>query len=180
MRDRAIILTLADTGLRVDEVCKLHCGDIYWMESRAILNGRGKKQAYVRFSTRALDALREYLALRSPLDWETGRAPLALPLFARHDKGTGKKIQPITPTTIRNIVAEHVHHSLGAQAVGKITPHTFLHYFVTTILRKTGNLKLAQVLARHSNIQVTQKYAHLNDDELDKRYFEIFEKRDQK
>jgi hypothetical protein len=32
-------------------------------------------------------------------------------------------------------------------------------------------------LARHSNIQVTQRYAHLSDDELDKGYYEIFEKK---
>jgi site-specific recombinase XerC len=54
-------------------------------------------------------------------------------------------------------------------------PHSFRYYFVTTILRASGNLKLAQELARHSNIQITQRYAHLSDDELDKGYYEIFE-----
>ena len=34
---------------------------------------------------------------------------------------------------------------------------------------------VAQELARHSNIQITQRYAHLSDDELDKGYYEIFE-----
>jgi integrase len=175
MRDRALILTLADTGLRVDEICNLRCGDIDWVASRATLNGRGHKQAVVRFSTRAISALRDYLSLREPFDLETGRLSSSLPLFARHDKGAGKKIKPITPTTTRNIVAELVYQILGARAVGRITPHTFLHYFVTTILRATGNLKLAQVLARHTSIQVTQRYAHINDDELDKGYYEIFE-----
>ena len=98
-----------------------------------------------------------------------------LPLFARHDKGAGKKIKSITPTTIRRIIAECVQQILGDEAIGSITPHTFLHYFVTTIMRSTGNLKLAQELARHKNIQITQRYAHLNDDELDKGYHEIFE-----
>ena len=37
------------------------------------------------------------------------------------------------------------------------------------------NLKLAQELARHRNIAVTQRYAHLNDDELDKAYGGIFD-----
>jgi len=58
-----------------------------------------------------------------------------------------------------------------------ITPHSFRHYFVTTVLRGTGgNLKLAQELARHRNIAVTQRYAHLSDDELDQGYYEVFEK----
>ncbi len=86
-------------------------------------------------------------------------------------------MKPITTTAIRNIVAERVHQVLGAEAVGTITPHTFLHYFVTTILRTTGNLKIAQELARHVNIQMTQKYAHVSDDELDRAYFEVFEKK---
>jgi site-specific recombinase XerC len=43
------------------------------------------------------------------------------------------------------------------------------------VLRASGNLKLAQELARHASIQVTQRYAHLSDDELDKGYHEIFE-----
>jgi site-specific recombinase XerC len=46
---------------------------------------------------------------------------------------------------------------------------------VTTVLRASGNLKLAQELARHASIQVTQRYAHLSDDELDRGYHEIFE-----
>jgi len=49
---------------------------------------------------------------------------------------------------------------------------------VTTVLRGTGgNLKLAQELARHKNIAVTQRYAHLADDELDRGYFQVFEGR---
>ena len=177
LRDRALILTLADTGLRVDEVCKLRCGDIDWERNRVILKGRGNKQAVVRFSTKALNSVRDYLTLRESADLENDRPLSPLPLFARHDKGAGKKIKPITPTTIRRIVADRVNQILGAEFTGTITPHTFLHYFVTTILRATGNLKLAQVLARHANIQITQRYAHINDDELDKGYYEIFEKK---
>ena len=177
IRDRAFLLTLADTGLRVHEACKLRRGDIDWNEGRAIVIGKGDKQAVVRFSTRAMKAIKNYLSLRATLDGGSGKQLGALPLFARHDKGAGKKIKPMTPTTGRNIVAERVEEILGKDSVGKITPHSFRHYFVTTVLRGSGNLKLAQELARHSNIQVTQRYAHLSDDELDKGYHDIFEKK---
>ena len=178
MRDRAFLLTLADTGLRVHEACNLRRGDLDWNEGRAIIIGKGDKQAVVRFTTRAMYALKDYLSLRAELDDSAGKQLTALPLFARHDKGTGKKVRPITPTTGRNIVAERVKQILGDEAVGKITPHSFRHYFVSTILLASGNLKLAQSLARHENIQITQRYAHIDDDELDKGYYEIFEKRD--
>ncbi|MDP2976530.1 MAG: tyrosine-type recombinase/integrase [Anaerolineales bacterium] len=175
LRDRAFLLTLADTGLRVHEACALRRGDIDWNEGRAVIIGKGDKQAVVRFSTRAMRTLKDYLAARAALDGASGRPLPTLPLFARHDKGAGKKVKPITTTTGRNIVAERVRQALGDEAEGQITPHSFRHYFVTTVLRASGNLKLAQELARHANIQVTQRYAHLSDDELDKGYHEIFE-----
>jgi integrase/recombinase XerC len=176
MRDKAFLVTLADTGLRVHEACNLRRGDIDWNEGRAIIIGKGDKQAVVRFSTRSLRALKDYLSTRAALDGASGRPLPSLPLFARHDKGAGKKVKPITTTTGRNIVSERVRQALGEEAEGRITPHSFRHYFVTEVLRGSGNLKLAQELARHSNIQTTQKYAHLSDDELDRGYHDIFEK----
>jgi integrase/recombinase XerC len=175
LRDKAFLITLADTGLRVHEACNLRRGDVDWNEARAIIIGKGNKQAVVRFSDRSLRALKEYLSARGTLDGSSGRPLPSLPLFARHDKGAGKKVKPITTTTGRNIVSERVRQSLGDEAEGRITPHSFRHYFVTTVLRGSGNLKLAQELARHANIQTTQKYAHLSDDELDQGYHEIFE-----
>lgn len=175
-RDRAFLLTLADTGFRVHEACNLRRGDIDWNEQRALIIGKGDKQAIVRFTNRSLQAIKDYLRQRASIDGNSGRQLSSLPLFARHDKGAGKKVKPMTPTTGRNIVKERVEQFLGNELVGKITPHSFRHYFVTTVLRGTGNLKIAQELARHKNIQVTQRYTHLSDDELDKAYYDVFER----
>ena len=176
LRDRAFLLTLADTGLRVHEVVSLRRGDLDWNEGKAVVIGKGDRQAVVRFSSRCISSLRDYLSLRGALDGASGRPLASLPLFARHDRGAGKKVKPITTTTGRNIVAQRVKEALGSRAVGTITPHSFRHYFVTTVLRASGgNLKLAQELARHKNITVTQRYAHLSDDELDQGYWDIFE-----
>jgi integrase/recombinase XerC len=177
LRDRAFLLTLADTGLRVHEACALRRGDIDWNEGRAMIIGKGNQQAVVRFSSRSMKAVRDYLSARGSLDGGSGRTLSSLPLFARHDRGAGKKVKPITTTTGRNIVTQRVREALGPEAVGTITPHSFRHYFVTVVLRASGNLKLAQELARHKNIAVTQRYAHLSDDELDKGYWDIFEDR---
>lgn len=175
LRDRAFLLTLADTGLRVHEACKLRRGNLDWNEGKAIIIGKGDREAVIRFSQRSMKALKDYLASRASLDGASGRPLPTLPLFARHDKGAGKKVKPITTTTGRNIVARRVQEALGPESVGAITPHSFRHYFVTTVLRSSGNLKLAQELARHKNIAVTQRYAHLSDDELDEGYWKVFE-----
>ena len=175
-RDRAFLLTLADTGFRVHEACNLRRGDIDWTEGRAIIIGKGNKQAVVRFTSRSMQAIKDYLSQRAALDGTSGKQLSSLPLFARHDKGAGKKVKPMTTTTGRNIVSEHVEQLLGKEMVGKITPHSFRHYFVTSVLRGTGNLAIAQKLARHENIQVTQGYTHLSDEELDRAYYEVFER----
>ena len=123
-----------------------------------------------------MNALRDYLNTRAENDGAFGKALTSLPLFARHDLGAGKRIEPISTTTGRNIINQRVREALGDNAAGTITPHSFRHYFVTEVLQGSGgNIKLAQKLARHKNIQVTQRYAHLSDDELDKGYYEIFE-----
>ncbi len=175
LRDRAFLLTLADTGLRVHEACGLRRGDLDWLNGQAIIIGKGNRQDIVRFSRRAQSALQEYLAARAAFDGSSGRPLTALPLFARHDRGAGKKVKPITTATGRNIVTDSVREILGDDAVGTITPHSFRHYFVTRVLRSSKNLKLAQELARHRNIAVTQRYAHLTNDELDKGYWQAIE-----
>lgn len=173
LRDRAFIVTLADTGLRVHEACKLRRGDINWNEYQAVIIGKGDKQAVIRFSQRSIEAMQDYLNVRKILDGATGRPLSSLPMFSRHDQGAGGAIKEMTTTTGREIVKERAIQALGEQA--GITPHSFRHYFVTKALRGTGNLKLAQELARHSNIQTTERYAHLTNDELDKGYHEVFE-----
>lgn len=175
LRDKAFLITLGDTGLRVHEACNLKRGDIDWYDGKALIIGKGDRQAIVRFSRRSQKAIKDYIQARSELDGNTGKPLGVLPLFARHDKGAGSKIKPITTTTGRNIVDDYVREILGDEAIGTITPHSFRHYFVTRVLTATGNLKLAQNLARHQNIAVTQRYAHLSDDELDKGYWEVFE-----
>jgi site-specific recombinase XerD len=182
LRDRAFILTLADTGLRVQEACSLRRAQIEWHEGRAIVAGKGDKQAVVRFSKRALAAIREYLAAREPvLDRAAGKQLSALPVFTGHGlrnlrrKGgqVRHRLRPITTETGRAIIRTRAQEALGKD-VAEITPHAFRHYFVTNVLLGTGNLKLAQRLARHSDISSTQRYAHLSDTELDQAYEELF------
>lgn len=118
--------------------------------------------------------MRRYLSYRSEVGEKFTASRTALPVFSRHDKGAGDKVLPITTKTGRLIVSERVEECLGADAVGTITPHSFRHYFVTTVLQATGNLKVAQEFARHTNIAVTQRYSHLANEELDDTFSSIF------
>lgn len=174
LRDSAFLITLADTGLRIHEACNLRRGTIDWFSNKAIIIGKGNKQAVIRFSDRSIERLKIYLNERSILDGATGLPLASLPVFARHDKGAGSKVLPITTKTGRLIVSSRVEEAVGKEAVGTITPHSFRHYFVTNVLKKSGNMKLAQEFARHSSVTVTQRYTHLTDEDLDRKYDNIF------
>ncbi|HIQ02484.1 MAG TPA: hypothetical protein EYH30_10250, partial [Anaerolineales bacterium] len=134
LRDRALLFTLADTGLRVSEACSLTRGHLDWNEARAVVLGKGNREAVVRFSSRSLRYLRAYLGARADLDGGQGRPLSSLPLFARHDRGAGKQVLPLSPRSAEKTVERWVVAALGPGARGTITPHTFRHYFVTVVL----------------------------------------------
>ncbi len=181
LRDRALLYVLADTGLRVSEACGLTRGHLDWTEARARVLGKGNREAIVRFSERSLRYLRAYLEARADLDGRQGRSLSGLPVFARHDRGAGERVLPLSPRSAEKIVEEWTVATLGEQARGTITPHTFRHYFVTVVLRGSGgNVRLAQELARHRSITTTQRYTHLSDDELDRGYHRIFNEPDER
>lgn len=175
-RDAALLITLADTGLRVSEACGLRRGDIDWERQRAIIIGKGDKQAIVRFSQRALRYIKNYLNLRAEFDRQQGRQNV-LPIFARHDKRAGKRVLPISTRTAENIVSAQVVNILGDEAKGSITPHTFRHFFVTRAARQQ-DIMLAQHLARHESINTTSGYTHLTETEIDQAYAAVFDEMD--
>jgi integrase/recombinase XerC len=176
LRDRALLYLLADTGLRVSEACSLKRGHVDWDEADLFVVGKGNKEARIRISERTLARLRLYLSQREALDITQAPAPADLPLFARHDKRVSKRVLPLSPRSVQQLIDRWVSRFLGDAHLREITPHTFRHYFVTTILRSTGgDVEVAKKLARHADISTTMRYAHLSDEELDKVYYDIFD-----
>jgi integrase/recombinase XerC len=168
LRDRSFVLTLADTGFRISELCSLTRGEIDWQEERVMITGKGEKTAMVRLSHRAVAALQEYLGARSKLDGESGKPLGSLPLFAQH--GKVKKIKQMSIDGMRKAIKERM-----KEAGARVRIHDFRHYFVTMVmLASDGNLKMAQELARHESTQTTQRYAHFSKSELDANYDKIF------
>jgi integrase/recombinase XerC len=175
LRDRAFVLTLVDTGLRISEACALKRGDIDWLEHRAIIIGKGDKQAVIRFSNRSIEALKVYLHERSGVD-QNSRVPLASqPLFACHDIRASKKIKSISAGAMWKAIKKRMTEAGVDRQQVRI--HDFRHYFVTMTYLAKGNLKLSQELARHESISTTNRYAHFGG-EADAAYDEIFNTRD--
>ncbi|MCC7118039.1 MAG: tyrosine-type recombinase/integrase [Anaerolineales bacterium] len=182
LRDRAFVLTLADTGLRISEACALKRGDIDWLEARAVIIGKGDKQAVIRFSERSIQALREYHTACASIEPNT-RIPLrSQPVFLRHDIRARKRIRPISAsgmwTAIKGDPLQGIKGRIEEAGVDRslVRIHDFRHYFVTMTYLARRDIKLSQELARHSSIDTTNRYTHFGG-EADAAYDEIFNKR---
>jgi len=123
LRDRAFILTLIDTGLDLSIVCKLRKNHINLTKGNATLDG----EHTVSLSRRIIKAIREYLETRIPFDKSIKRKSSTLPLFARHDKGVGNRIEFISTATGRNIVSERVKQAFG-EGLGELSPISLRQY----------------------------------------------------
>ncbi len=174
LRDRAFVLTLVDTGLRISEACALKRSDVDWMEQRAIIIGKGDKQAVVRFSNRSIEALKAYLYARSSVEPNSRKPIGSQPIFARHDIRASKQIRPITSGGMWKAIKSRIEEASVERADVRI--HDFRHYFVTMTYLAKQDLKLSQILARHESISTTNRYAHFGS-EADVAYDEIFNKR---
>ena len=148
--------------------------DIDWLEQRAVIIGKGDKQAVIRFSNRSIESLKEYLRARSVVD-PNSRIPLSSqPLFARHDIRASKKIRPITAGGMWKAIKDRITEAGVDRHTVRI--HDFRHYFVTMTYLAKRDLKLSQELARHESISTTNRYAHFGG-EADAAYDEIFNKK---
>lgn len=177
-RDRAFLFTLADSGFRISEACSLTVGSIDFKRKRAVIVGKGNKEAFVMMSTRAIRAIDDYLNVRSEIDGVRYKSNPLSHIFARHDKGKpGEKskrpIEPMKGSTARKfITGKRINELLKHKPTLKITPHTWRHYFVTRFVRKKG-LEIASELARHENMQTTKRYTHLRDEEIEADYRDV-------
>jgi len=150
-RDRAIVLTLLDTGLRASEICALLIGDVDQKTGKVDVKhgqrggAKGGKGRTVYLGKVARRQLWRYLAGR-----EDGESPMA-PLFM------GKFGRPINKAMLRILIV-----SLGRRAgVKKSHPHRFRHTFAITYLRSGGDIFTLQKLLGHGSLDIVQHYAKL-------------------
>jgi len=156
-RDRALILLLADTGLDVQAIYGLERNDFNTRRKRLKIKGKGYS-TNVRLSTRSHEAISDYLEMRLEKDVATGENISFLPIFARHDRGAGKKILGITTVTARNIVRQYVHDALGVESVGKITPRSLKQYFVTSVLQRSFDFLHPKIIEKCHELFETGQY----------------------
>jgi integrase/recombinase XerC len=152
LRDKAIILTLADTGLSVETICSLSCRDVVTKKKIIRIEKRSGRQD-IDTSRRAYQAIVAYLGLRSIYYQNPANNLNILPLFARHDQGAGSRIVPITSETIRNIIKDGAKEAFQDENLTiKITPVWFRYYYEKTIAQSIEVLLHPKILERSQTL----------------------------
>lgn len=169
LRNIALLETLRCTGARVGELVSLRRGDLDYANQAARVIGKGDRERVVYFDDTAWQAIQAYLNARQ--DGARGRALHELPLFARHDRGAGQRILPLSTNTVRQVFEECLRLAGIEQP---LTPHTLRHTFATIALETTGDLAVVQDLLGHASPATTRVYAKVSSRRLHEAHRQIF------
>lgn len=152
LRDKAIVLVMVDSGIRVSELCDLQVKDYHKERGRLFINhGKGDKERPLPLGTRARKAIWRYLAERpdaSPAD----------PLFAsltdaRMDRNNIKRL--LKTAARRAGIQSNVH------------PHKLRHTFAIEFLRNGGNPFELKELLGHETLTMVMNYLAIAETDLE-------------
>jgi integrase/recombinase XerC len=159
LRDRAMLEMVYSAGLRVSELVGLNWDDVDRDVQLLRVRGKGRKERVVPFGDRALAALAAYQVQIPQL------CPRRLcdpkPVFLNR---RGKRL------TTRSVARLVDHYVLSAGIATKASPHALRHSFATHLLNAGADLRAIQELLGHRSLSTTQRYTHVNMDQLMKVY----------
>jgi integrase/recombinase XerD len=160
IRDRAMILVLLRTGLRIGELLNTKMADVHIKERRIeIYEGEKNRLGRVVYlSDDATMALRKWLRKRNP-----GEEYL---IYTR--------AETMSYSTARTIFLRYLVKA-GLTDKG-YSLHTLRHTFATEFLNAGLRLECLQVLLGHRSIEETRRYAQLTDKTREEEYFKAMSK----
>jgi site-specific recombinase XerD len=160
-RERALILLLLRSGMRIGEL--LHCKlqDIDLNEQKILIYQSDKTSVgrAVYYSTDAQQALLAWLRVRDAHKQY---------LFY------GQKDKPLCYEAARSIFQRCLQKA-DLQYIG-YTLHCLRHTFATGLLNAKMPLECLRVLLGHSNLEITRRYARLSDKTREEEYFTAMER----
>ena len=157
-RDRAILTLLYNTGLRVGELCALSREDVGLpAEGWGVLQvvGKGRRLHRLPINRPAADALLAYLADRDDME----------PALFLNRSGGRFSVRGVALLVNRYLRAAGITDRSG--------PHVLRHTFATHALRVRPNLRAVQELLGHAWVTTTQRYTHLEIEDLQAQVAEL-------
>ena len=154
-RDRATLEVFYSTGIRVSELAGLNWSDVDFQLGIIRVLGKGSKERIVPIGEVALKSLRDY-SEEVRRKWKLS-CKGENPVFLNNRGGR------ITTRSVARLVEKHLR---AAGIPVKMGPHGLRHTFATHLLNSGADLRVIQELLGHASLSTTQRYTHLNLDQL--------------
>lgn len=139
---RALVETLAATGMRISEALALNIDSADLSKGEAVIIGKGNKQRTVFFTERAVSWINRYLALRNDTDQS---------LFA----GTnGRRLQASNVQTMFRRTSTQITNRIGK----RVTPHILRHTAATNLLQRGCPIGHIKEILGHQNLETTCRF----------------------
>lgn len=150
-RNRTIIETMYNCGLRVSELVNLKISDLFFEEGFIRVIGKGNKQRFVPIHNNAQKYIKFYIHdIRSHIEPHKGSEDIVF-LNRRGKRLTRQMIF----TILKNL-------TIKINLRKKISPHTLRHSFATHLLKNGADLRAIQQMLGHESITTTEVYVHLD------------------
>lgn len=149
LRNRAILLTLFDTGLRASELCGLHLSHLLADGTLYVRLGKGAKDRRVPISKLTRRAIQQYVNKERP---ESERTELFLSNSCQHLTASG--------------LAQLVERLSKAAGVADKTPHAFRRGFAVSFIKHGADLLRLRDVLGHTTIAMSTRYAVMSPDDL--------------
>ncbi len=156
VRDRAMVLLLLRTGMRIGELLSTTVNDLNLKERKILIYQAEKTQVgrVVYFSDDAREALLAWLAERDPHQQQ---------LFY------GRGRDSLSYTAARVMFLKHLTKA-GLSQKG-YSLHSLRHTFASELLNAGMRLECLQLLLGHAKLEMTRRYARLTDRTREEEYF---------
>jgi integrase/recombinase XerD len=156
LRDRAIVMTLLYTGMRVSELCNLDLNDLHLNKREIIVRDtKTYRDRKVVVSEKCATALNEYLESISTIERNA--------VFISR---TGKRI---SRGRVYAMVKQYGRQT-GIQK--KVTPHVLRHTLATNMITHGASVVEVKQQLGHQSLKSTLRYVHLQIDQRKKLYEE--------
>lgn len=150
-RDTAIVTMFLGMGLRLSELVELNIGNINFDDGTIKVTRKGNQERILPANDEIMITLNRYLKTREEV---TAQQPLFL----------SKRNQRIDTGSVWHLTKKYLRQAQIEK--DKLSPHTLRHTFASTLLKQGENILVIKELLSHKNLRTTEKYLHLNGEDL--------------
>ena len=151
-REKLVVWTLLDTGLRVGEFCSLRREQVHWQENRLVVWGKGG-----RYGSKGKRRV-------VPLTTRTKRL-LELHFCTNNSIGFTKR-------TAQRIVKRVADRALITKPV---TPHSLRHTFAVNCVKKGVSTASLKKILGHDRLETTEIYLNISPEDALSEFFQKVE-----